>query len=110
MSLFTQEQLDQITNALVPGIVTTVVAKLKDQALPQQDEDSSSSKTKEIVSSEQAELEEERIKLLKSKPDIVIIKGTKRTRWQDNVAVRLERVNEALEKYTKYSKSSGGNL
>ena len=110
MSLLPQDQLEQITNALVPTIVTAVVAKMQGQALPQQDEDSSSSKTEEIVSYEQKELEEERVKLLKSKPDIVIIKGTKRTRWQDNVAVRLERVNEALEKYTKYSKSSGGNL
>jgi hypothetical protein len=109
MSLLPQDQLEQITNALVPTIVTAVVAKLEGQALPQQDE------PKQIVvqtvqSEEHAKLEAKYIAILDEDPKFVILKGNKETRFIDITAKKRKQYEAALEKYSKYDRDESGKL
>ena len=100
MSLFTQEQLDQITNALVPGIVTTVVAKLEGQTLPHQDEDDDDDH-KVLDPTGAGALRTEAAKVAAKKPKIIIIHGRTGVEWVNENDIHLDQIDRGLDAFTR---------
>ena len=101
MSLFTQEQLDQITNALVPGIVTTVVAKLAGQTLPHQDEDDDDDDLKVLDPTGAGALRIEAAKVAAKKPKIIIIHGRTGVEWVNENDIHLDQIDRGLDAFTR---------
>jgi len=101
MSLSTA-QLEQIASK---------VALLINPSTESKDTTESTSEVKEVITEEHKALLEEKVKLLKMAPKYVIMRGNKgRSKWVDTTAVRLERINDALNEFQKYSKHTSGNL
>ena len=101
MSLSTA-QLEQIASK---------VALLINPSAGTVDTTEANSQVKEVITEDHKALLEEKVHLLKMEPKYVIMRGNKgRSKWVDTTAVRLERINEALNEFQKYSKHTSGNL
>ena len=101
MSILPQDQLEQITNALVPAVVTAVVAKLEGQALPQQDEEDEDNDPQVLDPTGAGALRKKGAEVAGRKPKIIIIHGRTGVEWVNENDLHLDQIDRGLDAFTR---------